>query len=89
MTDFERDARLKKARVIAATCRDHGWSGADIVGLNQTERAWVCEVAKVNEASPQTWAVVIGLLGATDDESVMHPAIRAALPDDPFEGLAP
>lgn len=64
MTDFERDARLRKAQTIAASCREHGWSGADIVGLNSTERAWLCEVAGVNVASPQTWAIVIGLLGA-------------------------
>lgn len=66
MSDYETQARRRKARTIANCCREHGWSGSDVVNLNATERADLCTIAGVNVASAKTWAVVIGMLGAME-----------------------
>jgi len=81
--DFERQARRAKAQKLASYCREHTITATWVREMTATERAELCKLAGVNEASAETWAVVIGLLGAQES-----PAYQAAVSaDDPFRGL--
>lgn len=92
--NHEDAARLRKAQTLAEYIRSQDLNPAILVhqdgdlaqtdALRQELRRALCGAAGVNPASEQTWAVVVGLLGADRE---MSPAMRAALPDDPFDGL--
>lgn len=85
MSDYETQARRRKAVALSDYCRAHNITARWVTEMTATERREVCSLAFVNLASDETWAIVVGLLGAYED---MHPAIAAALPSDPFEGLS-
>lgn len=89
MTIHEQFARRRKAMTLADYCRANDISAAVLMHDEWPEardalRSAICVNAKVNPASAETWAVVVGLLGAKEP---MPAAMRAALPEDPFEGL--
>lgn len=82
---YEDQARRRKAQHLAAWCRAEGLTATAVVAMSDVTRRQACEDAGVNVASAETWAIVIGTLGAFDE---MPAAMRAALPADPFENLA-
>lgn len=86
--DFEREARRRKALTIVAWCQDLGFTADDVIACDGVIRDQMCHDAGVNKASAQTWELVVGLLGAHAAIDRMPPAMAAALPDDPFEGLS-
>ena len=83
---YETQARRRKAVTLVEWCRREGLSAEAVTAMNDATRRQACSDAFVNLASPETWAIVIGVLGASGPD--LHPAIRAALPEDPFDGLA-
>lgn len=85
MTDYEREARRRKAAKIAEWCRLTGLSAETVVSTFPFPeiRKQMCLDAGVNPASAQTWELVVGLLAAFES-----PAYQAAVSaDDPFAGL--
>lgn len=73
MNEHENANRLAKANRIVAYCRDFHLAGrgpllaADVKTLDDDGRASLCALAKVTEASPLTWAVVIEMLEAIEN----------------------
>lgn len=84
MSDYETQARRRKAVALADYCRAHNITARWVTEMTASERCEVCSLAFVNLASDETWAIVIGLLDAYED---MHPSLKAALLEDPFEAL--
>lgn len=75
-------ARGVKATRLVLTVRSAGHTAEDVACWDDDRRAAVCVEANVRPASPETWAVVLGMLSA---ESLA--VLDAALPVDPFDGL--
>lgn len=82
---------MTKARRIADYCRETGHTAEMIRATTDNGRSLICFYADVNEASAETWAVVIGLLGATetmtDAQRTAYETAAHGEGGDPFAGL--
>lgn len=61
---YETQARRRKALAIVAWCDGMGFKADDVIAMTPVIRRQACIDAGVNPASDETWALVVGLLGA-------------------------
>lgn len=80
------EAREAKARKLVAALERAGATLDSVRDVDQAGRELAATYAGVNVPSDDTWALVVAHFEGVDRARA---AVAAALPADPFEGLAP